>query len=70
MRAALRPFCEERLGRRGLAGRGLLNPTEVDRLWRSFLNGGADVSWSRIWVLVVLDAWLESNGSSAWGPPQ
>jgi asparagine synthase (glutamine-hydrolysing) len=70
MRGALRPFCEERLGQRGLAGRGLLNAAEVDRLWRSFLNGGTDVSWSRIWVLVVLDAWLESNGSGEWGPPR
>jgi asparagine synthase (glutamine-hydrolysing) len=70
MRGALRPFCQERLGDRGLAGRGLLNATEVGRLWRSFLNGGADVSWSRIWILVVLDNWLESNGDFDWAPPQ
>ena len=62
IRGALRPFCEERLGDRGLAGRGLLRGTEVQRLWTTFLEGRKEVSWSRIWVLVVLDAWLERNG--------
>jgi asparagine synthase (glutamine-hydrolysing) len=61
MRGPLRALCEERLGDRGLAGRGLFNPTQVRRLWRSFLNGGTDVSWSRLWTLVVLDAWLDRN---------
>jgi asparagine synthase (glutamine-hydrolysing) len=70
MRGALRPFCEERLGDRGLAGRGLFRPSEVQRLWKSFLSGGKDVSWSRIWVLVVLDAWLDRNGDLDAGPLQ
>jgi asparagine synthase (glutamine-hydrolysing) len=61
MRGPLRALCEERLGDRGLAGRGLFNPTQVRRHWRSFLNGGKDVSWSRLWTLVVLDAWLDRN---------
>jgi asparagine synthase (glutamine-hydrolysing) len=61
MRSALRPLCEERLGPRGLAGRGLLQPAAIDRLWNSFLNGGKDVSWSRLWTLVVLDSWLERH---------
>ena len=29
------------------------------RLWQSFLTG--DVSWSRLWVLVVLDSWLDRH---------
>jgi asparagine synthase (glutamine-hydrolysing) len=70
MRGALRPFCEERLGDRGLAGRGLFRGSEVQRLWKSFLSGGKDVSWSRIWVMVVLDAWLNRNGDLDAGPLQ
>jgi asparagine synthase (glutamine-hydrolysing) len=62
MRGALRPFCEERLGERGLAGRGLLQGAEVGRLWQAFLAGSREVSWSRLWVLVTLDAWLAQVG--------
>jgi asparagine synthase (glutamine-hydrolysing) len=62
MRGALRQFCEARLGDQGLAGRGLMNPLAIKRLWQSFLDGGKDVSWSRLWTLVVLDSWLDSNG--------
>jgi len=61
MRGPLRSFCEQRLGDRGLAGRGLMNPSQIQRMWRSFLDGGRDVSWSRLWTLVVLDAWLAQN---------
>ena len=59
MRGPLRSFCEERLGDRGLSGRGLFKPAQIQRLWQSFLAG--DVSWSRLWVLVVLDAWLDKH---------
>lgn len=65
MRGPLRSLCEERLGDRGLAGRGLFKPDQIGRLWQSFLSGGKDVSWSRLWVLVVLDAWLDAHGVTA-----
>jgi hypothetical protein len=65
MRGPLRAFCEERLGDRGLGGRGLFNAAEVQRLWRSFLEGARDVSWSRLWALVALDAWLDRNALTA-----
>ncbi len=61
MRGPLRSFCEERLGDRGLAGRGLLKRPAIDTLWRSFLGGGRDVTWSRLWALVVLDSWLNAH---------
>jgi len=61
MRGALRSFCEERLGERGLVGRGICREAAIGALWRSFLDGGKDVSWSRIWTLVVLDAWLDRH---------
>jgi asparagine synthase (glutamine-hydrolysing) len=62
MRGALRPFCEEHLGDRGLSARGLFRPGEIRGLWQSFLDGGRDVSWSRLWILVVLDDWLDRHG--------
>jgi asparagine synthase (glutamine-hydrolysing) len=65
MRGPLRAFCEQRLGDRGLGGRGLFNAGEVQRLWRSFLDGARDVSWSRLWALVALDAWLDHNALTA-----
>jgi len=61
MRGPLRAFCEERLGPRGLAGRGVFTPAALDGLWQSFLVGSPDVTWSRLWTLVVLDAWLDRH---------
>jgi asparagine synthase (glutamine-hydrolysing) len=61
MRGPLRGFCERRLGDDGLAGRGLMNGATIKRLWQSFLDGGRDVSWSRLWTLVALDAWLDAH---------
>jgi asparagine synthase (glutamine-hydrolysing) len=65
MRGPLRAFCEGRLGDHGLAARGLMKPEALRRLWRSFLEGGRDVSWSRLWALVVLDCWLDNHGDFA-----
>jgi len=61
MRGPLRSLCERRLGDNGLSGRGLMKAATIDRLWQSFLDGGKDVSWSRLWTLVVLDAWLDAH---------
>src|SRR6185369_12442056 len=61
MRGPLRDFCEIRLGEDGLSGRGLMKAGTIQQLWGSFLAGGKDVSWSRLWTLVVLDSWLDTN---------
>ena len=61
MRSELRAFCETRLDPQRIASRGIFNAREVGRLWKSFLDGSAEVSWSRLWVLVVLEEWLEQN---------
>jgi asparagine synthase (glutamine-hydrolysing) len=62
MRGAMRSFCDERLGASGLSGRRFFRAGVVERLWGSFLNRGKDVTWSRLWLLVVLEEWLERNG--------
>lgn len=60
MQNELRDFCEQKLkklGRRkGFKEEGIL------KLWKLFLENNAKVSWSRIWILVVLENWLETNG--------
>ena len=61
MRGPLASYCAEHLGAQGLAGRGLFKPAAIRDLWTSFLAGGRDVSWSRLWTLVVLDEWLERH---------
>jgi asparagine synthase (glutamine-hydrolysing) len=58
MRNQLRGFCESRLGGGGLAGRGLFDRDRLAGMWTSFLRGGTDVSWSRLWILVTLETWL------------
>jgi asparagine synthase (glutamine-hydrolysing) len=62
MRGPLRGFCEQRLGPDGLSGRGIFRPNELQALWASFLQGHKAVSWSRLWVLVALEEWLERRG--------
>jgi asparagine synthase (glutamine-hydrolysing) len=62
MRGALRGFCEERLGPNRVESRGLFRAQAVQSLWQAFLAGRSDVSWSRLWILVVLEEWLERNG--------
>jgi hypothetical protein len=39
----------------------MFQPATIQALWQSFLAGGHDVSWSRLWILVVLDAWLDRH---------
>ena len=61
MRGELRTFCENRLGSAGLAGRGLVDRDRLAGMWTSFLRGGSDVTWSRLWMLVALETWLSRN---------
>jgi hypothetical protein len=61
MRGDLRNFCEERLDSRRIGSRGVFDAGEVKNLWQSFINGSREVSWSRLWILVALEEWLEQN---------
>jgi asparagine synthase (glutamine-hydrolysing) len=61
MRGALQSYCEAQLGDRGLDGRGLLQPGEATRLWSRFNQRAPGVTWSRVWALVALNAWLERH---------
>lgn len=61
MRGAMRQFCEARLERSRLHARGIFDPEQVDKLWQALLQGHPGVSWSRLWVLIALEEWLELN---------
>ena len=65
MRSALRQFCQERLGPGRLGGRGIFRPERLTELWQGFLAGRRESTWSRLWVLVVLEEWLQRNGVEA-----
>jgi asparagine synthase (glutamine-hydrolysing) len=62
MRGALREYCEQRLSQERIGRRGIFRPDQVRALWENFLAGRREVSWSRLWILVVLEEWLERNG--------
>lgn len=62
MRGGLREFCEQRLSPERIGSRGFFRPERVKELWQAFLAGQSNVSWSRLWILVVLEEWLERNG--------
>lgn len=62
MRGELRAFCAARLGPQHLGARGIFQPDRLQQLWEAFLDGRPDVSWSRIWLLVVLEEWLDRQG--------
>jgi asparagine synthase (glutamine-hydrolysing) len=62
MRGELRTFCAERLGPHGLGARGIFRQGRLESLWQSFVDGRPDVSWSRVWHLVVLEDWLCRQG--------
>ena len=65
MREGLRAVVEGHLGDHGLEGRGVFRAGEVARLWKLFLDGHPTVTWSRVWILVALDAWMERLGLEA-----
>ena len=63
MKNELRAFCQVRLER--LAQRNLgFNPHVLNALWESFLRGDPRASWPKIWLLVVIEDWLDRNGVS------
>ena len=55
----LRSFCEERL--LSLSKRDFFSEKNVMQLWQRFLKDDPCVTWSRIWILVVLENWLIEN---------
>ncbi|MBX7223619.1 MAG: asparagine synthase (glutamine-hydrolyzing), partial [Blastocatellia bacterium] len=61
MRGGLKALCERALAPERLHRHGIFNPVMVQAMWLDFLAGSREVSWSRLWVLVVLSEWIERN---------
>jgi asparagine synthase (glutamine-hydrolysing) len=59
MKNELKSFCEERLN--WLKDSGYFNATELEKIWQQFLKGNKLITWSRIWILVVLANWMKEN---------
>ena len=60
MKNELKSFCEEKIN--GLAKRSLFNGEYLEDLWQRFLNSDPKVLWINVWLLVVLENWLHTNG--------
>ena len=58
MRNELISFCDARINR--LVQRDLFNKEYVLSLWKGFL-AGKNVNWVKVWLLVVLEHWLDRN---------
>jgi asparagine synthase (glutamine-hydrolysing) len=59
MRDGLRGFCEKRL--EALAERAWIRADTLNGYWNAFRAGEPTLSWSRLWMLVVLEHWLQQN---------
>lgn len=59
MRNELKAFCDVRINR--LVQRDLFNKEYVLSLWKGFLAGNKNVNWFKVWLLVVLEHWLDRN---------
>jgi asparagine synthase (glutamine-hydrolysing) len=72
MRKDLRPFIEDTLSPSSIGRSGLFSAGPARALWSSFLSGGDDRAWSRVWSLVVLVAFANRGrpDSPAAGQPQ
>jgi asparagine synthase (glutamine-hydrolysing) len=55
----LRAFCEQNV--KALDHKQLFAGGSITRLWTRFLNGDKTVTWSRVWHLVVLNNWIDTN---------
>lgn len=59
MRGALRDFCGEKINT--LAEHDLFDGPRVVELWKKFENRDPGTHWMQLWLLVVLQSWLEGN---------
>ncbi|MBL7918030.1 MAG: asparagine synthase, partial [Bacteroidia bacterium] len=55
----LKNFCTKNI--EGLENKKLLNEGAAMELWNRFLNNDPLITWSRVWHLIVLNHWLDSN---------
>lgn len=59
LRSELKDFCEAHI--KSLSQREWFSKNEVMHLWENFKNGYKNIKWIEVWMLVVLDYWLQKN---------
>ncbi len=59
MRGELKTFCADRMT--ALAARDQFNSNGIHDLWQRFLANDPRVTWGRVWMLVVLEDWMQRN---------
>jgi asparagine synthase (glutamine-hydrolysing) len=59
IRNELRSFCQQRID--DLSARSLFNSQAVHKFWQDYLNRKSNIRWADIWILIVLENWLQKN---------
>ena len=59
LRHELAELCAQRM--HALDKTGLFQPGSVSRIWERFAQGDKEIHWIKIWMLVVLQDWMERN---------
>jgi asparagine synthase (glutamine-hydrolysing) len=59
IRGELKDLCAHSMN--SLAERGLFAPQEVQRIWQGFLNHDPEITWIKVWMLVVLETWIAQH---------
>lgn len=59
MREPLRHFCAVRM--ESLGRRAQFDASGVQHLWERFLSRDPAITWTRVWMLVVLEEWMQAN---------
>jgi len=60
MRNELKDFCGDNL--KALGANDAFNAKAISSRWDDFLSGKPQVTWSRLWYLCILQAWMSENG--------
>jgi asparagine synthase (glutamine-hydrolysing) len=59
IRNELRSFCQQKIN--DLSARPLFNAKAVQKFWQGYLNNKGNLRWADIWILIVLENWLQKN---------
>jgi len=63
LRGSLREWAEELLSEKELAESGLVDVSPIRMAWKAHLSGRENVQY-RLWVVLMLQAWLRRSGAS------
>ena len=60
LKTDLKNFCEEKI--ESLAARNIFEGNYISNIWNRFLKDDKEIIWTNVWLLVVLENWLQTNG--------